>query len=128
MSVLPNPEGQRVPEVTFRTRDGGTCTLDCLEFIRRFLLHVLPSGFHKIRHTGLYASSNVKRRLPVARRLLGGSGEDVPREASEPDETSASPDEAEQPRRCPRCQNGEMRRHRVPKSPWWRWPDPEDTS
>ncbi len=115
-------------EVTFRTRDGGTCTLDCLEFIRRFLLHVLPSGFHKIRHTGLYASSNVNKRLPVARRLLGGSSEDAPREAPEPEEPSASPDGAEQPRNCPHCQTGWMQRHAVPRSPSWRWPEPDDSS
>ena len=34
-----------------------TMTLDAAEFIRRFLLHVLPSGFHRIRHYGLFASA-----------------------------------------------------------------------
>ena len=34
-----------------------TMTLNAAEFIRRFLLHVLPSGFHRIRHYGLFAST-----------------------------------------------------------------------
>ncbi len=41
-------------------------TLDGAEFIRRFLLHVLPSGFHRIRHYGLIAARNIER----ARQLL----------------------------------------------------------
>ena len=34
-----------------------TMTLDVAEFIRRFLIHVLPHGFHRIRHYGLFASA-----------------------------------------------------------------------
>jgi Zn finger protein HypA/HybF involved in hydrogenase expression len=45
-------------------------TLAAEEFIRRFLLHVLPKGFVRIRHFGLYASVNVHTRLEAARRLL----------------------------------------------------------
>jgi hypothetical protein len=56
--------------VCFRTKDGKTVTLAPQDFIRRFLLHVLPSGFVKIRHYGLMASSNAKTKLVVARRLL----------------------------------------------------------
>lgn len=41
--------------VTFRTKNGKTVSLAPVEFLRRFLLHVLPDGFHKIRHYGLYA-------------------------------------------------------------------------
>jgi len=40
------------------------------EFIRRFLLHVLPSGFHRIRHYGLVANAGKKHNLKKARRLL----------------------------------------------------------
>src|SRR5208337_3233503 len=51
-----------------------TMTLDAAEFIRRFLLHVLPSGFHRIRHYGLFASvvraCNIERP-PIARRARG---------------------------------------------------------
>jgi hypothetical protein len=48
--------------VTFRTKGNGTKTLQPVEFLRRFVQHVLPDGFHKIRHVGLHASS-AKRRL-----------------------------------------------------------------
>ena len=57
--------------VVIATRDGKTVTLTPFEFIRRFLQHVLPTGFVKIRHYGLHASSNVETRLVEARRLLG---------------------------------------------------------
>ena len=43
-----------------------TMTLDAAEFIRRFLLHVLPSGFHRIRHYGLFAGA-VRRSGPQHR-------------------------------------------------------------
>ena len=45
-------------------------TLATDEFIRRFLLHVLPKGFHRIRHYGLLASSTRKANLERARQLL----------------------------------------------------------
>jgi Putative transposase len=45
-------------------------TLAADEFIRRFLLHVLPRGFHRIRHYGLLASSSRKAGLALARELL----------------------------------------------------------
>src|SRR5271155_2933080 len=41
------------------------------EFIRRFLIHVLPKGFHRIRHYGLFASSNRAETIARARELLG---------------------------------------------------------
>jgi hypothetical protein len=45
-------------------------TLGVDEFIRRFLLHVLPRGFHRIRHYGLLASSARKASLTRVRELL----------------------------------------------------------
>jgi hypothetical protein len=45
-------------------------TLDAVEFLRRFLLHVLPHGYVRIRHYGLSASANVNTKLVIARRLL----------------------------------------------------------
>lgn len=45
-------------------------TLDAVEFLRRFLLHVLPHGFVRIRHYGLCASTNVNTKLVTARSLL----------------------------------------------------------
>jgi hypothetical protein len=56
-------------------RDGAdrqrVMTLPTDEFIRRFLLHVLPPGFHRIRHYGLLAASCRKASLALARKLLG---------------------------------------------------------
>jgi hypothetical protein len=47
-----------------------TMTLSSEEFMRRFLLHVLPSGFHRIRHYGLLANANRKTHIATARQLL----------------------------------------------------------
>jgi len=65
-------------EVTFRYKDyrragderQSIMTISADEFIRRFLLHVLPRGFHRIRHYGLLASSSRKTSLARARELL----------------------------------------------------------
>ena len=65
--------------VTFRWKDyrisGRTrykmMTLNSEEFMRRFLLHVLPSGFHRIRHYGLLANAGRRAHLAKARELLG---------------------------------------------------------
>jgi hypothetical protein len=48
-------------------------TLDADEFIRRFLIHVLPDGFHRIRHYGFLANGNRNSSIALARRLLGVS-------------------------------------------------------
>jgi hypothetical protein len=56
--------------VRIATRGGKSVSMPPLEFIRRFLQHVVPKGFVKIRHYGLMAASNVKTKLAVARRLL----------------------------------------------------------
>jgi hypothetical protein len=56
--------------VTFRTRGEQTATLHPHEFLRRFLLHVLPHGYVKLRHYGLLAPGNVNTKLAAARALL----------------------------------------------------------
>ncbi|HQT95946.1 MAG TPA: IS91 family transposase [Thermoanaerobaculaceae bacterium] len=56
--------------VLFRTKGDATLTLAPDDFIHRFLQHVLPAGFVKIRHYGLLASGNATTKLEVARRLL----------------------------------------------------------
>jgi hypothetical protein len=64
--------------VTFKVKDYRidgpgrykTMTLDAHEFIRRFLIHVLPKGFHRIRHYGLLASGVKADNLALARKLL----------------------------------------------------------
>lgn len=47
-----------------------TMTLTAHEFIRRFMLHVLPKGFHRIRHYGLFANGSRAANIERARRLL----------------------------------------------------------
>jgi hypothetical protein len=65
--------------VTFRYRDSKTgnqmksMTLDAIEFIRRFLLHILPSGFMKIRHFGFLANRNRASALALCREHLAAS-------------------------------------------------------
>ena len=64
--------------ITFRWKDYRakgrtrykTMTLSCDEFIPRFLLHVLPTGFHRIRHYGLLANGSRRASLALARKLL----------------------------------------------------------
>jgi len=84
----------RDDSVVFRTRDKKVCQLTPLEFIRRFLLHVLPPGFVKIRHFGLYAAGNVNSKLDAARSAIErqcGIGETTPAPAS-PAPVSATSD------------------------------------
>jgi hypothetical protein len=65
--------------VTFRGKDyaqGGrprTITLEALEFVRRFLMHVLPPGFVRIRHSGLLANRHRQQKLARCRELLSGA-------------------------------------------------------
>jgi hypothetical protein len=100
-------------QVTFSYRDRKdgdrkkTMTLDAPEFIRRFLLHVLPNGFMRIRHFGFLANRAKKHALPQCRKLLGlnpalpeiakNSAHDLLLELTGIDLN-----------RCPRCQQGTM--------------------
>src|SRR5438309_1999833 len=90
--------------VTFRWKDyradgrdrAKVMTLAIDEFIRRFLIHVLPSGFHRIRHYGLFANARRADNITQARRLLnvnaahvepgdaGGTGQAEPQTLSHP--------------------------------------------
>lgn len=114
--------------VTFRTRGEQTATLAPYEFLRRFLLHVLPRGFVKIRHHGLMAAGNVNTRLDMARRLLEreparttAGGATVPRDFRELLLALTGVDL----RQCPRCGAIAMRRHPLPPATA---PIPPDTS
>jgi hypothetical protein len=64
--------------VTFRTKDGKAVSLAPTEFLRRFLQHILPKGFQKIRHYGLYASA-AEDHLLQAREALRCSGSEQAR-------------------------------------------------
>ena len=102
-------------QITIRTRDERTARLSGDEFIRRFLLHILPKGFRKIRHYGLMASTNVPTRLVKARQLLMPS-EDDPHNQDEPegDKDAETWEDlleqlvGEQARLCPRCRKAHM--------------------
>lgn len=103
--------------IEFRTRDDGTCTLPPDEFIRRFLLHVLPTGFRKIRHYGLLAPSNVSTRLPVAQRLARLAS--PARRASSPpprQPTASTPARLSPGDLCPKCRHGHLVRWSLPPS------------
>jgi len=96
--------------VTFRFKDyrrNGraryrTITLAPDEFIRRFLLHVLPKGFHRIRHYGLLASAACKASIARARKLIAAStpSAETPAEHGDADSTGAV---AEHRPPCPCC-------------------------
>ena len=55
--------------VTFRTKNGKTVSMTPVEFLRRFVQHVLPDGLHKIRHYGLYAGAAEDTRLVAQQHL-----------------------------------------------------------
>jgi hypothetical protein len=75
-------------------------TLDTQEFIRRFLIHVLPCGFHRIRHYGLLASGTRTDNIARARQLLA-----MPPRANQPDtaETAKDNDPPTLAYPCPCC-------------------------
>jgi hypothetical protein len=70
--------------VTFRTRGDATATLPPHEFLHRFLQHVLPHGFVKLRHYGLLAPGNVNSRLATAIAVLQTLHRGAPPPASSP--------------------------------------------
>jgi hypothetical protein len=75
-------------------------TLAVDEFIRRFLIHVLPSGFHRIRHYGLFANGGRAENIARARQLLN-----VPEPPRQPDDTGCADGSEAQPSSypCPCC-------------------------
>lgn len=102
-NILANRNGQ----VTFKYKDAKDhrwkkLTLPATEFLRRFLLHVLPRGFHKVRYYGLL-SPHQRAHLKQLQLLLtptvksAEAGKDLTTEASEPT-----------PIQCPQCQAGGM--------------------
>ena len=75
-------------------------TLAAGEFIRRFLLHVLPSGFHRIRHYGLFAGTGRAHNIERARQLLAAPK--APPESSRA-EADSDAETLSPARRCPCC-------------------------
>jgi len=118
--------GYESGRVTFRYRDHRTrgikdTTLDVHEFIARFLQHVLPAGFTKVRSYGLFAPSNGKRllrareALPTPVTMPAQNPPPTPPDASDADEPhDAKALDVEAPdgrsiRRCTGCETGMMR-------------------
>ena len=81
-------------------------TLDAHEFIRRFLLHILPDGFQRIRHYGFLANGHRKAKLAVIRKLLAVAPPEPAATETPPGEPAATTTGATPP--CPCC-GGPMR-------------------
>jgi len=75
-----------------------TLTLPTHEFIRRFLMHVLPKRFHRIRHYGFLANGNRAASLERARKLLN-----LPAEPDAPEPEESEPDIRASDQPCPAC-------------------------
>src|SRR5260221_446432 len=77
-----------------------TMTLKPDEFIRRFLMHVLPNGFHRIRHYGLFASGTKTETIVRARQLIAAVAPVQTAHQPQPPDSAAATDQATHP--CPR--------------------------
>jgi hypothetical protein len=94
-------------QVTFRWRDSADgnrqkrMTLDAIEFIRLFLLHVLPSGFVKIRHFGFLANRNRRQTLSLCRSVLPPPPVAVTAALTETQQRAVE-------RKCPFCKTGTL--------------------
>jgi predicted Zn-ribbon and HTH transcriptional regulator len=82
-------------------------TLDADEFIRRFLLHVLPRGFMKIRYFGFLANTNKKKCVPLLRKLIDPSAR-LPDKISETVQEMMLRLTGEDITCCPQCKKGRM--------------------
>lgn len=94
-------------KVTFRYKDSRehrwkTMTLDVSEFMRRFLQHVLPRGFHKVRYYGLLSCRN-RQRLDQIRRTLNQNAPTPKQDPQEPKDNSKHSFLL-----CPFCQKGHL--------------------
>ena len=109
-------------QVAFRTKTG-TYRLEGAEFVRRFLLHVLPKGLRKVRHYGLYAPGTVHRDLEEARAQLpdrpaAGMPTELEAEAilAACERTVATRDRAKDRLVCPHCE-GHLRTEPLARGP-----------
>lgn len=99
--------------VTFRYRDNQrgqqVMTLDGVEFLRRFLLHVLPTGFVRIRYFGWLANRCRAKNIERCRALIEPEPDAAPALGSAPD-IAVTPKTADEERdRCPSCSVGRLR-------------------
>ena len=100
-------------QVTFEWKDYAAgsqiknMSLGAVEFIRRFLIHVLPSGFVHIRHFGFLANRTRKEGLALCRALLSAPQTIIDASAHAP-RGGISNTEQPLPRRCPVCKTGRL--------------------
>jgi hypothetical protein len=100
-------------KVTFTYRDRKcndevkNMSLEADEFIRRFLLHVLPEGFMKIRYFGFLANTNKKQCVPLLRKLIDPSAQ-LPNRTTETAEEMMLRLTGEDIACCPQCHKGKM--------------------
>ena len=102
-------------QVTFRWRDrkrdnaARTLTLPGVEFLRRFLLHVLPKGFTRIRYYGFLANRSRKANLAHVRDLLDAPAPAVDIPSAEESEPDTEEHRVVEERSCPTCGKGRLR-------------------
>jgi len=113
--------------VSFRWRDYADgnrtkiMTVGAAEFIRRFLLHVLPDRFVKIRHYGLLGNRCRKEKLEICRRLLACS-HNAPEKRTETWQDALLRLTGVDVTRCPVCKEGRMRTREVLRPAWCKGP------
>ena len=118
-SLLSHAEGR----VTFRAknyrqgRKRQALSLGGVEFVRRFLWHVLPRGFVRIRYFGLLANTQRQRLLPQCRELIGAATEAGPLGA---EASAQSPSGDSDSPRCPACRQGRLVLLQIVPRPKWR--------
>ena len=100
--------------VTFHYKDRADAerrkymTLPAVAFLRRFLLHVLPPGFVRIRHYGFLANSVRQERIALCRQLLGVAAESAPPTRTESWEEILLRLTGKDVTCCPRCKTGHL--------------------
>lgn len=117
--------------VTFRTKNGKKVTVDGVTFLERWLSHVLPPRFVKIRHHGLMSAAHATTRLEVARQRLIATAISAGAQPSACPATTAAPHPVATSEwhdiielltgidlgACPRCGSRTLRREPLPRSP-----------
>jgi hypothetical protein len=96
-------------------------TVDANEFIRRFLLHVLPDRFVKIRHYGLLGNRCRREKLAVCRKLLACTHKESEKE-SETWQDALLRLTGVDVTQCPVCKEGRMRTREVLRPAWCKGP------
>ena len=114
--------------VTFHTKTGQLVTLDGVTFLDRWLGHILPPRFRKIRHYGLLSPSHATSRLELARQLLPSPTKSAVSTGTRSEDSSARNLRAAKWREviriltgidldvCPRCGAHELERRPLPRS------------